>query len=463
MYTPSPSVYENIWHVRQAPVIVTPDVPNHCPIPDARTRILERRQTDDGFNRNFYLVEVTYFDGQEPSSTWLQSSDNSEKTGTEVETVDASRILHYVSPRELERFENEQFRIEAEAQAIADKVEEEEQIKKRMMKNARSAGRGRGGGMLDRLDIDPDLQTTGAVRGRPRGRGRGRGRPRGSWRGRVALPSGSMYIKELVQDAIYDSEPSQMDSKSLPVSRGEVAETSSDPEEHSPQQTLSGLMRSAFVTNSALPLSSSQPYRSAAPASLPRGHPKVPDIRDVDTPTAQDDGSTSSAAIQLQFERDPRSIENVDSDSDESDIHRSKRRRTESKEPQRTLMFLPSSQIEVSESEDEPIPADPPSTIKAHRYNDTHSLFPQSNSDDENVVHSESEDEDEEADAEEYVVEAITQHYHNDDGRKFYLVKWQGYEDSYDWLPEEDLEGAAELVQEYNHRVDKSKGKARRT
>ena len=166
-------MYDNIWHIRQAPVTVTPNVPNDCPIPDARTRILERRQTEDGFGRNFYYVEITYLDDQEPAHIWVQSSDNSEKGGTEVERVDAEKVLDYVSPRELERYENEQFKIEAEAQAVADREEEQEQVRKRMVKNARMAdsGRGRGSDMLGALDIDPELQISSKARGRPRGAG----------------------------------------------------------------------------------------------------------------------------------------------------------------------------------------------------------------------------------------------------------------------------------------------------
>lgn len=454
---------------------MTPNVPNDCPIFDARTRILERRQTEDDYGRNFYLVEVTYSGGQEPSSTWLQSSDNSDKTGTEVETVDASRILQYVSPRELERFENEQFRIEAEAQAIADKVEEEEQVRRRIARNARLAA-GKGSGMLDTIGIDPDLRTAGAVKGRPRGRGRGRGRgrPRGSWRGRVAIPFGGMRIKELAQDRIIDSEPGQTQMESLPIAQGEIMETSSEPEDDMLKKTSPGLMRSAFVTNSALPLSPVRPHRPAI--ALQRGQPKVPDISDTDTPV-EDSDSMSSAAMQLQVEEDQGVFDDTASESDSPDLHRNKRRRTESVEPQHTLMFQPSSQIEVSESEDESIPADPPSANKATKYKDAsqnpnaaphnnHLSLPRSPSpEDRQFSDSESEDgeqdEDENADAEEYVVEAITEHYHDDDGRRFYLVKWQGYKDSYDWLPEEDLGGATELVRGYNDSVRRKKGKAR--
>ena len=52
--------------------------------------------------------------------------------------------------------------------------------------------------------------------------------------------------------------------------------------------------------------------------------------------------------------------------------------------------------------------------------------------------------------------------YYDDDGKKFYLVKWQGYKDSYDWLPKEDLEGAAELVFKYDESIRRKQGKAKR-
>jgi hypothetical protein len=60
-------------------------------------------------------------------------------------------------------------------------------------------------------------------------------------------------------------------------------------------------------------------------------------------------------------------------------------------------------------------------------------------------------DADDEAD--EYVIEAIIDH-HKEYNQRFYLVKWEGYEDSHDWLQESDLRsGAADLLEEYNERV----------
>ena len=61
--------------------------------------------------------------------------------------------------------------------------------------------------------------------------------------------------------------------------------------------------------------------------------------------------------------------------------------------------------------------------------------------------------------AEEYVVESVLGHFCDNEGVKYYLVKWEGYEDSHDWLTEEELQGAAEVVAQYNERVQRRKGK----
>ncbi|KAF3043046.1 hypothetical protein E8E11_006585 [Didymella keratinophila] len=416
-YTPSPAVYDNIWHVRQAPVAVTPTLPSDCPIPNASSRILERRQTEDGFGRNFYLVEVT-------------------TNGTDVQTVDVSRILQYVSPSELERFENEQFHVEAKAQAITDREEEEKQIRRRMAKNACNtgsgrggAGRGRGSRMLNGRGIDPELliRRRGQGRGRPRGRIARRGR---GGRGGLALS------RELPEDETVNSEPGH----TLTSSHEDTTETSSEEEEEAPHFASPNLMRSAFVANSALPLSPVQPIRPVPSPALQRGHPEVPDI-----------GGTESSSEHSES-----------TDLEDEDGHRSKRRRTESGMPQRPHQASSpsSSQDDESGSEEDPIPPDPPSTVKARKFQQGdatpragHSMLQKPAFDSDEAVDDSQDDED----AEEYVVEAIIEHYH-DDGRKFYLVKWEGYEDSHDWLPEEDLEGAAELVHDYNERV-KQKGK----
>lgn len=401
--------------MRQAPVAVTPSLPSDCPIPNANTKILERRQTEDGFGRNFYLVEVT-------------------KTGAEVQTVDVSRILQYVSPDELERFENEQFRIEAEAQAIADREEEEEEIRRRMAKNARAAGSGRGGAgrgrgsrMLKGLGIDSELPT------RTRGQGRGQRRGRIGRRGRGGR-GGLALSRELQEEETINGEPGH----TLVTSREDTTEFSSGEEEKAPQLASPNLMRSAFVANSALPLSSIPPIRPVPPPALHRGHPEVPDI-----------GGT-----------EPSSEVSEPSDLEDDNGHRSKRRRTESVTSQRphqaSALSPSSSQDDESGSEKDSIPPDPPSTVKAHRLrrNDSttragHSMLQEPTFDTDEAENDSEDDED----AEEYVVEAIVEHYRDEEGRKSYLVKWEGYEDSHDWFPEEDHEGAAELLHEYNERV----------
>lgn len=418
----------------------------------------------------------------------MQSSDNSERGGTEVERVDLSRILHYVSPRELERFENEQFRAEAEAQAVADREEEEEQVRRRMAKNARLAagGQGRGSQVLDGLEIDPELQPTGLVRGpsrgrrrwrgrsRGRGRGSGSGKGRGSWRGRGGMTSGPVLLDELPQDEIVDSQPSQTYTQPLPRSLHDVAETSIDSEEVDseqdfPEPTSSGMMRSAFVANSALPLSPVRAHRSAPPVALRRFHAEVPDV--VKSTGDEEDLRESSMANQLQLTGvfdDTAIAESQSVSSNDEARHRSKRQKTSSEDTQQELMFPPSSQIASSdlESEDDSIPADRASTVKAHKY---HSLQSDAHATPLNFASPESrtsvpETEDasggsDEA-AEEFVVESILEHYYNE-GQKYYLVKWEGYEDSHDWILEDDLAGASALVREYNERVRRQKGKER--
>jgi hypothetical protein len=75
--------------------------------------------------------------------------------------VDLSAILNYVSPRELERFENERYKEEAELEAIVRRAEAEEKTRKRLEKNARASGVGK------------PMSGESATPGRPSGRGRG--------------------------------------------------------------------------------------------------------------------------------------------------------------------------------------------------------------------------------------------------------------------------------------------------
>ena len=52
----------------------------------------------------------------------------------------------------------------------------------------------------------------------------------------------------------------------------------------------------------------------------------------------------------------------------------------------------------------------------------------------------------------EYEVEAIIQHQ-DLDGVRYYLVKWVGEEEAQDWLTREDLQGASDLIDEYNKHI----------
>jgi hypothetical protein len=153
---------------------VTPFLPTECPIRHAQTRITDRRQTEGDIQRNFYVVEVTNFD---PRDSSVSSAEDAPPSSTEIVHVDLSRILEYVSPDELERYENEQFKIEAQAEAEAMRVKAEEVAQRRLEKNARVPGAGKGSRMLSGLGLDAEARRPG----RPRGRGRGRGRAEGHW------------------------------------------------------------------------------------------------------------------------------------------------------------------------------------------------------------------------------------------------------------------------------------------
>jgi hypothetical protein len=133
-------------------------------------------------------------------------------------------------------------------------------------------------------------------------------------------------------------------------------------------------------------------------------------------------------------------------------------------------MFPSSSQVEDLESEDDTIPADPPSTVKANGYHGpypgTHTTprtaalpFQTTVSMIEETHENSDRDKNKDAeDAEEYVVESIIEHYSNEE-KKCYLDKWEGHEDCHDWLPEEGSKDATELMLEYNERVRSREGK----
>lgn len=152
-------------------------------------------------------------------------SDADEVTkGKEIYHVDLSRILEFVSPDELERFENEQFRLEAETEEVAQRAEAEEVARRRLEKNARVPGTGNGSRMLSGLGLDAETRT----RGRPRGRGRGRGR--GSWRGRGALDMNSRPLDDDMREELVEAEPVEALLRTEEELQDIIAETESEDE-----------------------------------------------------------------------------------------------------------------------------------------------------------------------------------------------------------------------------------------
>ena len=116
-----------------------------------------------------------------------------------------------------------------------------------------------------------------------------------------------------------------------------------------------------------------------------------------------------------------------------------------------TPLLFDQSSTTVSNSDDT-IPAHPPPHHESNDDVDNDTIHMHTVSSDSHSLEYSTKDEEDAEGAEEYVVEAIVNHF-QEDRKKYYLVKWDGYEDSHDWLPEEDLEGAADLVAEYNERL----------
>ena len=414
-------------------------------------------------NRNFYIVKVRYGDAD--------TVENKEET----EEVDMSVILKYVSQRELERFENAEFRAEAEAEAAMRSVEREELERHRLEKNARTPVWGRGGRMNGGLE---GLSTQGIGRGRLRGRGKGRGRGRG--RGGAGHALAGLENQKLENVEGVEGVEDELDAMDIEYVGGPyndealqraIAETSSeDPdgmEEDDGQSTKTSpdFMRSAMIANSALPTSPIAMHRRLS--IVHRGHPEVPDIE------GSDDASISNAAARLMAERQTR--EHPGSDESEGDTqHHSKRPRTEStsslkpsvsrKVTSATIVVAPKTHPFFAYSK-QPQSQSPPAYIQdkfEDEVEESEDDIPSHTTTIPMGVVSEVEDEEEEEEEEEeagpseYVVERILDHSLRE-GVKYYRVKWAGYEDATDWLEEQDLENVQELVQEYN---EKLKGKA---
>ncbi|USP79690.1 hypothetical protein yc1106_06964 [Curvularia clavata] len=420
-YKPSSDVYQQLWRIRKEPAIVTAKPPEECPIKHAQTRILDRRQTEGATVRNFYVVRIT------------RADEGAERYETEY--VDLSRILQYVSPAELERFENEQFRLEAEAEAIALREEMEELACRRLKVNARGRGRGR---IVSTPGLPSESQPR--ARGRPRGKhGRGRGRPRApSVRGddigeRLGDDFGAVVVQE--------DEESQR-----------VIQETEDEEEilESQSQPSPGLMRSAFVANSALSVS---PIHRRF--SLSTAH----------RPVLDEHGSPLFVAQQDQdLDEDDHQIKRLRLDSPGSVGHLSLASAPQIPTEAFAQAVLFSDRSSVVDLDSSPYPqTKPPASLSPAPEYTSHapsaalddSLVPQQTQHNGNSPNNDNSTEDE------YVVESILEHYH-DSEKIYYLVKWEGYEDSHDWLPEEDLEGARDLVAEYKIRVGIGKGRKKK-
>ncbi len=450
-------------------------MPNDCPLPNAQTRILDRRQTESDIQRNFYIVEVVH---EPPLRIPGLNGNDDFADNKEIVEVDLSCILQYVSPRHLEDFENEQFQIEAAAEAEVLRQEAEELARRRLEKNARILGRGRGSRMLSGLGLDPNAPR----RGRPRGGGKEQGR--GSWRGRASL------IRSLEmgpqRDLTGHGGVETLSSEENYMQRY-IAETEEDDSgDEMPIQTSPGIMRSAFVANSALTIPPISPTQRHSKRSF--FHGELAGVSDTDSSDSiiedSDTARISGAAMQLRLEdvSEDQMVDSSDMEGSSRHGHRNKRRKTESttsKSPARRepnqISRHPNSHLSHaledsshSASDDELGYLEPsgrsiaPAAQSGRIHASDHSAHHLIDSDKIDVQQNYTSPlpDQEEDEAEEYVVEAILEHFY-DDGKKYYLIKWAGYEDSHDWLPEEDLEGAAELVEEYKERVKRKKMKGK--
>ncbi|KAF2733712.1 hypothetical protein EJ04DRAFT_564843 [Polyplosphaeria fusca] len=420
-YTPSREVYNSLFRLHKAPPTITASLPSSCPIPNARSCILERRQTEDGLSRQYFRVLIRRQRVQSESGSESQhdsdSDSDDEDEEDEVEEVDMSRILQYVSMGELERFENAEFEAEAAAEAAVRRADAEELARKRLEKNARTA---KGSRMLSGRGLEDDAPR----RGRPSKRGRGR------WRGgHTSLSRGAGPLPSVVQQMALDDEPH-------PVTVAEIPESSSEDELQGPSSAANhlspGLQRSSFIAGSALADTS------------------IFDIEESEKEDDDDKTSMPSAALQLFDERRHRepSLGELGNGT--------KRKRTEgltmSRRPSTTHRDIPPPKPDPrlsKQATSQPPLSSSSSTLASSRPSHPTPEVPETQ---ENTIVAEEED------AEDYAVSAILAHSFDDQGTKYYLVQWEGYPAS-DWLLEDDMEGAREMVDAYERSVRRKKGK----
>jgi hypothetical protein len=397
-----------------------------------------------------------------------------------IKEVDMSRILEFVSERELERFENNEFRLEAEADAAVKRDEAEEKVRKRLQRNA-VAGKGKGSRMLNGVGIDEEDAAASSGPSRPRIRGRGSGSGRGSGResGMVGGMLGSMAVA-LADLAEEDDEmPNEVAPEPIvPETEDEEAGEEEEEEENGADDAhISPIIRSSFVANSALPIS----------PIAPRPHHEVAETEEEEE---EFDEPMSSAAAQLISER--RVHKRPSSDSEEKlDVEArsrppAKRRRMQSvsipRRPASLQHAIPAVRIpSVKRRVDKVIELqDPPSSSSSEESTSTRSTAaPESTAmhgnrplhghqsnveEDQSDVEEDQEDVDEDQDdketseEEEIAIEAILSHSYRD-GIKLYLVKWEGPDEATDWVPAADLENAPEMVAQYYQKIKRPKNK----
>lgn len=462
--------------------MTTKTLPNKCPIPNAQSSIIDRQKVE-GFSRYYYNIRIVY--DHDDSEVSQDEAGHRE----EVAQIEMSQILKYVSRRELERFEQEDYAQQAQAEEVARRAEAEELARRRLEKNARGLSMVNEETLLHGMPIG-QTGLPARPRGRPRGSGRGRGRGRGRGFGRGGFAGLAVRGADLEGP---DEHPiGQVAGESAMLDTSEEEETEAYGVDLS-NQPSPGFALSSFVAKSALPLSPVAAHRRLSKSLLPshmlpmQGLPTQAGFGSADDESGEgsDARSFSSAAAQLQFERDVygQQLSGTDDESDEiddADRHRMKRQRSQAATTARAQLHarpIPSAAKEPSASSasfanhhfDDSSDSDA-SELPTYKHSNLVQLskgprratveetpeprHPAAHHDEDMEMQEDGSEEEEE----EYVVEAILSHSY-ENGKKYYLVKWEGAEDSSDWLPEDDLAGASELVHAYNNRIARKKGK----
>jgi len=368
--------------------------------------------------------------------------------------VDISQILKYVSRRELERFGNSEFEEEKDAEAIVRKNEATTLAKKILEKNARAPDISRG------LSITSDVPLR--TKGRPRSRWRGGGRPRGRGRGQTSwqdeqagllVTEDTEVVNGLDENGLLeDNIQTSLQEEELSLNISDIEDSGESGDLIPRKQPSPDLLRSSFIANSALPTSPVAAYRSSLnPLRLHKIHG--------DEVAESEDGEESVSMNMLGLKLGVGYHEAQDYSRESELSYSVKKRKTESmasalmKTPQK--VFESDSGASIGSFQEDTM-----RLTQSGRNCDemdvddglvgTNGYTPD---EDKGGVHSDSNEA-----TDEYVVEAILDHAY-DNGKKYYLIKWEGYEDSSDWLTEEDLAGASEMVADYNARLAKKKRK----